>query len=535
MKNLRWKLLTVLTLFVIFFGIGVYPLLATKYKLPAPKWLMDKQLKLGLDLKGGVHLVLRVHTSEALQIHTTTTVEQVREALRTAGVTPGGLSVTSPTTFRVEGVPSDRDAEFRRVVDDLVAANYDRTSQAGGAYTFAMKPNIERDMREQTVVQAQDTIDRRVNELGVSEPNISRYGNDGEQLLVQLPGVTDVNRAKEIIRSTALLELKLVEAGPAATREALLQAHGGKVPEDMEVVSGASNEGGAAGTSFYLVRKVAAVTGQDLRNARPSLDENSRPAVGFSLTNEGARKFGKVTGENVGRSLAIILDKRVQSAPRIDGAIHDEGRIYGAFTTEEVNDLSLILRSGALPASMSYLEERVIGPTLGQDSVKAGVAASLAGLALVILFMLVYYKLSGINAILAMLANLVILIGAMAYFGAAMTLPGIAGFILTMGMGVDSNVLIFERIKEELAAGKGVRSAIDAGFSRVFLTLLDTHITALIAAAFLFQFGTGPIRGFATTLTIGLLTNLFTSIFVSKTLFELALQRQPATARTISI
>ena len=536
MKNLRWKLLTVLALFVIFFGIGVYPLLATRYKLPAPKWLMDKQLKLGLDLKGGVHLVLRVHTSEALQIHTTTTVEQVREALRTAGVTPGALSVTSPTTFRVEGVPSDRDAEFRRVVDDIVAANYDRTSQAGGAYTFAMKPNIERDMREQTVVQAQDTIDRRVNELGVSEPNISRYGNDGEQLLVQLPGVTEVNRAKEIIRSTALLELKLVEAGPASTREALLQAHGGKVPEDMEVVSGASNDGGAAaGTSFYLVRKVAAVTGQDLRNARPSLDENSRPAVGFSLTNEGARKFGKVTGENIGRSLAIILDKRVQSAPRIDGAIHDEGRIYGAFTTEEVNDLSLILRSGALPASMSYLEERVIGPTLGADSVRAGVAASLAGLALVVLFMLAYYKLSGINAVLAMLANLVILIGAMAYFGAAMTLPGIAGFILTMGMGVDSNVLIFERIKEELAAGKGVRSAIDAGFSRVFLTLLDTHITALIAAAFLFQFGTGPIRGFATTLTIGLLTNLFTSIFVSKTLFELALQRQPTTARTISI
>ena len=535
MKNLRWKILTVVVLFVIFFAIGVYPLLAAKYKLPAPGWLMNQQLKLGLDLKGGVHLVLRVHTSEALQIHTTTTVEQVREALRTAGVTPAALSVTSPTTFRIEGVPQDRDAEFRRVVEEIVAANYDRTSGAGGAYTFTMKPNIERDMREQTVVQAQDTIDRRVNELGVSEPNISRYGNDGEQLLVQLPGVTDVNRAKEIIRSTAILELKLVEAGPASTREALLQAHGGKVPEDMEVVSGAAGEGGAAGTSFYLVRKVAAVTGQDLRNARPSLDENSRPAVGFSLTNEGARKFGKVTGENIGRSLAIILDKRVQSAPRIDGPIHDEGRIYGAFTTEEVNDLSLILRSGALPASMSYLEERVIGPTLGQDSVKAGVMASLAGLFLVIVFMLVYYKLSGINAVLAMLCNLVILIGAMAYFGAAMTLPGIAGFILTMGMGIDSNVLIFERIKEELAAGKGVKSAIDAGFSRVFLTLLDTHITALIAAAFLFQFGTGPIRGFATTLTIGLLTNLFTSIFVSKTLFELALQRQPATARSISI
>src|SRR5687767_8276602 len=220
-----------------------------------------------------------------------------------------------------------------------------------------MRPNIERDMREQTVVQARETIDRRVNELGVAEPNLSRYGNSGDQLLVQLPGVTDVNRAKEIIRSEAQLELKLVEAGPMPTREALLQSYGGKVPEDMEVVTEAAASGGS-GPSFYLVRKVAAVTGQDLRNARPSLDENSRPAVQFSLTNEGSRKFGKVTGENIGRYLAIILDKRIQSAPRIEGRIDDEGRIYGAFTTEEVNDLSLKLRSGALPASMSYLEER---------------------------------------------------------------------------------------------------------------------------------------------------------------------------------
>jgi preprotein translocase subunit SecD len=533
MKNLRWKIITVLGVFAVFSLLGIYPILAKRYALPVPAWLAAKQLKLGLDLKGGVHLVLRVHTDEALRISTTTTVEQLRENLRTNGVNATSLTVASPTSFRVEGVPQDRDAEFRRAADELVAANYDRSSGAGNTYTFTMKPNIERDMREQTVVQAQDTIDRRVNELGVAEPNISRYGQSGDQLLVQLPGVTDVNRAKEIIRSTALLELKLVEAGPSSSREALLQAHGGKVSDDMEIVTGPATEGG--GTSHYLVRKVAAVTGQDLRNARPSLDENNRPAVAFSLTNEGARKFGKVTGENVGRYLAIILDKRVQSAPRIESRINDEGRISGSFTSDEVNDLSLILRSGALPASMSYLEERVIGPTLGADSIKAGVTASLAGLALVVVFMLVYYKLSGMNAIVAMVCNLIILIGLMAYFGATMTLPGIAGFILTMGMGVDSNVLIFERIKEELAAGRGVRAGIDAAFSRVFLTLLDTHVTSLIAAAFLFQFGTGPIRGFATTLTIGLLANLFTSIFVSKTLFEMVLQRQPATARAISI
>src|SRR5918993_1031210 len=438
-KNLRWKVITIALVLICFFSIGIYPILAQRYGLPAPGWLMAKQLKLGLDLRGGVHLVVRVL----------------------------------------------------------------------------------------------ETIDRRVNALGVAEPNISRYGQTNDQIMVELPGVTEVERAKEIIGKMALLELKIVEAGPAPSQDALLQAHGGKIPADMEVVSGAA---GAQGTTeFYLVRKIAAVTGGDLRGASPTIDENNRPAVRFLLTGDGARKFGKVTSENINRLLAIILDGRVQSAPRIEGRITDEGRITGSFTSDEVNDLSLVLRSGALPASMSYLNQTTIGPSLGADSVRAGVLASLMGLVFVILFMLAYYKLSGINAIVAMVFNLIILIGFMAYFGAAMTLPGIAGFILTMGMGVDSNVLIFERIKEELAAQRGARAAVNASFSRVFLTLLDTHVASLIAAGFLFQFGTGPIRGFAMTLTIGLLTNLFTSIFVSKTLFELALQRQPATARTISI
>ena len=534
MKNIRWKVLTVIGVFALFFALGVYPILANRYPLPAPGWLKAKQLKLGLDLRGGVHLVLRVHTDEALRTSTTTTSEQLRESAKTANVPIGTVTVTSPTTFRVEGVPQDRDAEFRRIAQNIAEAEYERTSGAGGSYEFKMRPNIEVQKRQQTVTQARETIDRRVNELGVTEPNISEYGDTGDQLLVQLPGVTDVARAKEIIRSTAQLQFKLVEAGPASSQEAVLAQHGGKIPNDMEVITGASTaEAGA--TSYYLVRKVAAVTGTDLRNAQPGMDENSQPAVLFSLTRDGASKFSKVTGENVGRLLAIILDNRVQSAPRIDMRITDNGRISGGFTEQqEVVDLALILNSGALPASMSYLEERVIGPTLGQDSIRSGVTASLAGLVLVVLFMLAYYKLSGINAIFAMIANLVILLGLMAYFGASMTLPGIAGFILTMGMGVDSNVLIFERIKEEMAAQRGARAAVNASFSRVFLTLLDTHVTSLIAAAFLFQFGTGPIRGFATTLTIGLLTNLFTSIFVSKTLFELILLRKPAQA-TLSI
>jgi preprotein translocase subunit SecD len=303
----------------------------------------------------------------------------------------------------------------------------------------------------------------------------------------------------------------------------------------MDIVPGASGGTPAdAGTIYYLVKKVAAVSGQDLRNARVSVDENNRPAVSFTLSNEGGRKFGKVSGENIGRQLAIILDGRVQSAPTLESRITTEGRITGSFTQEEVQNLSLILRSGALPATLTYLEERTIGPTLGADSIRSGVIASAVGLLLVVSFMLVYYRLSGVNAVVALIFNLVILLGLMAYVGAVMTLPGIAGFVLTMGIGVDSNVLIFERIKEELEAQRGVRASINAGFGRVFWTLVDTHIAALISCAFLFQFGTGPIRGFAVTLCIGLVSNLFTSIFVSKTLFEMALANRHQVA-TLSI
>ncbi len=525
-KNLRWKLLTVLVVFIVFFLSGIYPLLAAHYKLPVPAWLAAKQLKLGLDLQGGVHLVMRVQTDEALQLTTTTTSEQIREELRTAGITVASINSASPTTFQVEGVPQDKDAQFRTIADAQAAANYDRNPGVNGSYAFTMKPNVVTDLREQAVVQARETIERRVNEMGAAEPTIALYGQTRDQILVQLPGLADVARAKEIIRSTALLELKLVESGPAPSREALLQATGGQVPADAEVLPDASGQ-------FYLVKKVAAVTGRDLRSAKASLDENNRPAVSFSLTSDGSRKFGKATGENIGKSLAIVLDKRVRSAPRIDGKITDQGTIYGSFTTEEVADLSLTLRSGALPASLSYLEERVIGPSLGADSIRAGVLSSMAGLILIVVFMLIYYKLSGVNAVLALLLNLIILIGLMAYVGATMTLPGIAGFVLTMGIGVDSNVLIFERIKEELEAGRGVRASINAGFDRVLWTLLDTHATAVISALCLMMFGTGPIYGFAITLMLGLAANLFTSVFVSKALFDFELSRRQTPALSI--
>jgi preprotein translocase subunit SecD len=407
-------------------------------------------------------------------------------------------------------------------------------SSGSGSYTFTMRPNVVRQLREEAVTQALQTIERRVNELGVAEPIIARQGED--QLIVQLPGVTDVQRAKDIIRSTALLELKLVEQGPFPSREAALQALNNNLPPDMDILAGPSDSGrsgGTAGTVYYVVKKVAAVTGRDLRNARPTLDQNNQPAVSFSLNQDGARKFGQFTGSNIGRNLAIILDGRVFSAPTIQDRITDEGRITGNFTTQEAQDLSLVLRSGALPASLTYLEERTVGPSLGADSIRAGVTAAVGGLLLVIVFMLFYYRLAGLNALTSIVVNLILLLGMMAYLGATMTLPGFAGFILTIGIGVDSNVLIFERIKEELAAGKPPKGAIAAGFDRVWWTIVDTHVASLIAAAFLFQFGTGPIRGFATSLAIGLAANVFTAVFVSRTVFELVLSRRRSAALSI--
>jgi preprotein translocase subunit SecD len=513
-KSLRWRVLAIVAV-VALSAWAIYP--------PAQK------VRLGLDLKGGVHLVLRVQTDDALRLETETAMNRLRDELVKAGAAGVTATALGPMSFQIAGVPAEQDGVLRQAATE-VEATFNRESGAAGTYAFRVKPNIANQIRQETVDQAIRTIERRVNELGVAEPIVARQGGQ-DQILVQLPGVDDVARAKEIIKSTSLLELTLVEAGPASTREQLLTASGGMVPSDAEVLPGVASASAGqtpAGVVYYLLKKTPVVSGRDLRNARPSIDENNRPAVQFYLKADGATRFGQFTGSNLGRNLAIVLDERVVTAPVIEGRITDEGRISGNFTQQEAADLALTLRSGALPASLTYLEERTVGPSLGADSIRAGIMASITGLTLVTLFMLAYYKFSGMNAILAMAVNLLVLLALMVYFKATMTLPGIAGFILTIGMGVDSNVLIFERIKEELATSKGARAAVAAGFDRVFLTILDTHVASLIAAAFLFQFGTGPIRGFATTLCIGLLTNVFTSVFVSRTLFELLLSRKQA-------
>jgi preprotein translocase subunit SecD len=514
-KSLRWRIVVILAVI----GLSIWSFYPPQEKV-----------NLGLDLRGGVHLVLRVQTDDALRLETDTTVERLRERLNTAGIVFTRLEPTGSTQFVIEGIQNDQAYRQASVEVDTV---YDRSSGAG-SYTYTMRPNVASQLRDESVTQALQTIERRVNELGVAEPIIARQGA-ADQILVQLPGVTDVQRAKEIIRNTALLELKLVEQGPFGTQEAAMQAVGGALPSDMVIVSGAGDlaAGGAPSTQYYIVRRVAQVTGRDLRTARASLDENNLPAVSFTLNAEAGSRFGDFTQANVGRYLAIILDNRVFSAPVINSRITTDGQISGSFTPQEAQDLSLVLRSGALPASLTYLEERTVGPSLGADSIRSGVTAAIGGLLLVVLFMLFYYRLAGLNALTSILVNLVILLGLMASIGATMTLPGFAGFILTIGIGVDSNVLIFERIKEELALGKAAKPAINAGFDRVWWTIVDTHVASLIAAAFLFQFGTGPIRGFATTLAIGLAANVFTAVFVSRTMFEIVLSRRRAA--TVSI
>jgi preprotein translocase subunit SecD len=521
MKNTRWRLAII---------AAVVALSVWAFVPPAEK------VNLGLDLKGGVHLVLRVETADAVRLETETTAERVRDALTRAGVqvTKVEADPKEVDLFRIDGVQDE--AALRDATAD-VETNFDRSSSPGSV-TFRVKPNVANQFRQEAVSQALETIERRVNELGVAEPVVARHGN--ERILVQLPGVDNPQRAKEIIRSTAQLKITLVEQQGFPTREAALAAYPGGLPTDLEVLPGRQEGAGTAGTAgtvYYVVKRTPVVSGSDLRNASQGLDEFNRPAVNFTLKPDAAGRFGTFTSSNIGRPLGIILDERVMSVANIQGRITDNGQING-ITRDEMLDLIIILKSGALPARLTYLEERTIGPSLGRASIEAGVMASVGGLVLVILFMMFYYKLTGLNAVISIVVNLVILLGMMAYLGASMTLPGIAGFILTIGMGVDSNVLIFERIKEELALGKTARAAVSAGFDRVWWTIVDTHVASLIAAAFLFQFGTGPIRGFATTLTIGLLSNVFTAVFVSRTAFELVLgarSRGAAQPQTLSI
>ncbi len=525
MSRLAWRIILIAV--VVLGMIGGY--VAMGYSNAQKEWVgpgkpslseaLRKGVKLGLDLRGGIHLVLQVNTADAVKAERDDAVEQLQNQARELALSLGAIEYPSESSFTLGVKPQTDEKKLdetaKRWLPDW------NVNAAGGKWTFVLKEPARRTTEDNAVAQAVETIRNRVDAFGVSEPLIAREETD--RILVQLPGIDDPKRVKDLIKNTAFLELKLVEAGSSPDRNSLLANYHGQVP--VEVVEEKAQPGERQ-TNWYLVQKAAVITGRDLKNARPRRNQYGASNVEFFLTATGAEKFGAATGANIGKRLAIILDKRVQSAPNIKSKIEDQGVIEGTFTPKEANDLALVLRAGALPAGLTYLEERTVGPSLGLDSIQKGITASIAGALLVFLAVVVYYRRAGWNAVLALLLNAILLMGAMALFEATLTLPGIAGFILTIGMAVDSNVLIFERIREELRAGRAPKTAIENGFSKAFATIIDTHITVIISAIFLFQFGTGPVKGFAVTLIIGLLISVFTAVFVSHTIFELEYGRR---------
>jgi preprotein translocase subunit SecD len=526
--NLGWKLAVIIgTLIVFLFGIIGIPSNWSGHGLLQS---MQDRIHLGLDLKGGTHLILQVQVNDAVNVDSDNAVERLKQEMRARKINYTEITkpdpANNPDHIVIKGVPPESTSDLRSIVNDRLL-EYNLNSGAENTWTLNMKPQALASLKNQAVTQAIETIRNRIDQLGVSEPVIQEHGLGQYQILVQLPGVDDPARVKEIMQSTAMLEIRQALGGPYPSEQAALQDHGGVLPPDAVLMRGkTSSQDGEGGETWYLVSRVSAVTGRDLRDAQPGHDENGQPDVTFNLTGEGGRKFYSFTSAHVGDNLAVVLDNKVQEVAVIKEAIRDRGVINGRFTDQQTKDLSMILRSGALPASIHYLEERTVGPSLGTDSIRAGVRASVVGMLAVLIFMLVYYHGAGINADVALILNLIILLGFMGYFGAVLTLPGIAGVILTVGMGVDSNVLIFERIREELRNGKTPPSAVEQGFSHAWITIVDTHVTTIVSAIILFMFGTGPVKGFAVTLTFGLLANLFTAVFVSRVIFDWVLSRK---------
>ena len=523
-KNLTARTaIIVVTILLCVFGIVGFPTSVAQVKEN-----FQQNIRLGLDLKGGSHLVLEVQVQDAVKADADQTMDRLKEDLKKQNVTWVSMDRTDPQDIKdadkveltVKGVPMNQASTFRSLVNDRYST-YILTAVNSTDYSMHIKPSELIALKEDTVKRAIDTIGNRIDQLGLAEKSVQQYGRAGAdyEILIQLPGVDDPARVKELIGTAAVLEITDVKDGPSPTRDAALAQHGGVLPLGSRLAK-MLPRGGAEGEQWYLVGKSPVISGREMRNARPGQDEYRKWETNFSLSQDGGRRFGRYTEQNIGNKLAVVLDDKIVSVATIQSKIEDSGRIMGLASEEEAVDLSRYLRSGSLPAGVRYLEERSIGPSLGADSIHEGMVAGLAGLAAVITVMLAYYKRSGVNAVLALLLNTVVLLAAISYFHAVLTLPGIAGVILTIGMAVDSNVLIFERIREELRTGKGVLAAVDTGFNKAWWTIVDTHVTTVVSCAFLFLFGEGPVKGFAVTLVIGLIANVFTAVYVSRTIFE---------------
>ena len=535
-STLKWKAVFIAAVILICL-IG----LVGRPDFPPKSWAGIKSnfadsIKLGLDLQGGTHLILQVQVQEAISQETDQATDHITTLLRDKSIRYDEIRKLSDTQILIHNIAPEQAGTARNLIVDQFP-DWDVTPAPGeqSGYLVTMKQSRIVAIQQQTMDQAEETIRRRIDALGLTEPLVAPYGQGDNEIIVELPGEGDPNRAKSVIQAGGQLELHLVlDTQPYPSEAAALAAHGGVLPPNAQIIQGKSTAaaGQSAADSWYVIDRVPVVTGRDLRSATAvrSTKNVGFFDVDFQLSTEAGRRFGPFTEQNIGKQLGIVLEHRLQTAPVINGRIDDTGVIEGQFGEQEANDLALVLRSGALPASIKYLEERTVGPSLGADSIRHGVQASVISLVVVMIFMVIYYRLSGINAVVALILNLVILLAALAYFGAVLTLPGIAGVILTIGMGVDSNVLIFERIREELRAAKAPVSAVDIGFKRAFLTIIDTHVTTIVSAAFLFLFGTGPIRGFAVSLAIGLLANLFTSVYVSRVIFDWHLAKMPREA-----
>jgi preprotein translocase subunit SecD len=541
-KNLKNKIaLIIAVLLLCLYGIfGIPSGISGRALLSA----VGNQIHLGLDLRGGAHLILQVQVADAVNAWTDNSVQTIQADLKKANLSFSQVykpDPTKPDVIRIDGTsPAQSDAVSSLLEGNKYANEYDVSGGSGTetSFTLTMKPTFERDLDSRTDDQAIETIRDRVDSLGVSEPLIEEYSLGANQILVELPGVSDLDQVKSIIKATARLEIHPVVGGPFPDEQSAMASVNGALPPDQEMLPTSGDLAGSSGVTYYIVERTAIVAGSDFTSAVPSVNSNTgQQIVQFTLTDEAGDKFWDYTSANVGKSMAVVMGGTVRSVAVIKSGIRDQGQIEGSFSQREVTELSKLLSSGALPASLNYIEASTVGATLGADSIRQGVVAAVVGFGLVMIFMLIYYKGSGINADLALLLNLIILLGIMGLstimarasggggLTLTLTLPGIAGVILTIGMGVDSNVLIFERIREEIRAGKAASAAVDQGFSRAMTTIIDTHVTTIVSALFLFMFGTGPVRGFATTLIVGLLANLFTAVFVSRVIFDAHLNR----------
>jgi preprotein translocase subunit SecD len=486
------------------------------------------KIHLGLDLQGGLHLLLEVQVDKAFE----RLLERRAEALR-KDLVARGLAVVAVEPNGLQGLRLGFSKPPDKSVVEEVVRNQDRTGeirqQSGEVWLYNVPAKELQDFRENVVAQALEKIRNRIDAFGVSEPSISREGT--QRIAIQLPGLTDTKRAIDLIGKTAQLEVKLVQSqapSPNATP-----------PPGMQVLPMKKKDprtGQLVDAGAFFVERRAAVSGDMLTEAHAEPDPNGQYEVRMRLDRRGTNLFKKVTSENVGRNLAIVLDDTIFSAPTIKVPIPDGvAVITGSFTPEEARDLAVVLREGALPAPVTVIENRAVGPSLGSDSIAQGIRSAVLGSILVVVFMLVYYRFSGFIATVALALNFVIIMGVLALpgLGATLTLPGIAGIILTLGMAVDANVLIFERVREELRTGKSPRAAVDAGFDRAFSAILDANVTTIVAAVVLFQFGTGPVKGFAVTLTIGIAVSMFTAIFVSRAVFETVFRLRRVTALSI--